>query len=189
MTNKVLAYVAIIAVPVASLAGAIGAAYYGGAAKAAPAAPVATAGTPPPQDLVAQLAPRPGVNAGTSLYGPAGDWRKILDLTLPRGRWVLQASETIVNVGPPDYTRCIIAADPATPLDQQSTYVGDSGQAATAAALSETAALTLTARASVSLYCDHRLPPAGPNLPYIDPGAVLWAHQAGSLSSTTESLP
>lgn len=196
MTNKVLTYVAIVAVPALSLGGAIGAAYYGGAAKAAPAAsPVATPSARPPADLVAQLGRQPGANPGTSLPSAGGQWRAILNLALPAGDWVLQADETIVNIGPPDYARCMIAEDTTTPpdplssisLDQQSTVVGNSGQAVTAAALSETAAVPLHGAATVTLFCDHsQTLPAG-NLPYIDPGAVLWAHPAAGVRPTTQT--
>ena len=196
MANKVLTYIAIVLVPVLSVGGAIGAAHYGGAAKAAPAAtPTATPGTQPPADLVAQLGPQQGANPGTSLSVAGGQWQAILELTLPAGDWVLQADETIVNIGPPDYARCLIAEgtagsqDPSgsISLDQQSTVVGNSGQAATAAALSETAAVRLKGSATITLYCDHRstLPPQ--NLPYVDPGAVLWAHPAAGVRSTTET--
>jgi hypothetical protein len=200
MTNKVLTYVAIVLVPVLSLGGAIGAAHYGGAAKAAPAAtptatPAATPGTRPPADLVAQLAPQQGVNPGTSLPATGGQWQAILDLRLPAGDWVLQADETIVNVGPPDFARCMIAEDTPTPqdpsgrvsLDQQSTVVGNAGQAVTAAALSETAAVPLKASTTVTLFCDHRSTLPAANLPYVDPGAVLWAHPAAGLRPTTET--
>jgi hypothetical protein len=196
MTSKVLTYVAIVAVPALSLGGAIGAAYYGGAAKAAPAAsPVVTPSARPPADLVAQLGRQPGPNPGTSLPATGGQWRAILSLALPAGDWVLQADETIVNIGPPDYARCMIAEDTATPpdplssipLNLQSTVVGNSGQAITAAVLSETAAVPLKGAATVTLYCDHRSTLPGANLPYVDPGAVLWAHPAAGVRPTTQT--
>jgi hypothetical protein len=195
MTNKVLTYVAIVAVPVLSLGGAIGAAHYG-AAKAAPAAsPAVTPSARPPADLVTQLGRQPGANPGTSLPATGGQWRAILNLALPAGDWVLQADQTIVNIGPPDYARCMIAEDTAIPpdplssipLDQQSTVVGNSGQAVTAAALSETAAVRLPGAATVTLFCDHsQTLPAG-NLPYVDPGAALWAHPAAGVRPTTQT--
>jgi hypothetical protein len=196
MSNRVLAYIAIGLAAVLSVGGAAGAAYFGRPAKAAVTGPPA-ATQPPLEDQTAQLAPRSGINAGTSLNASGGDWRTILSLTLPAGQWVLHADETAVNLGPSDWVRCEIAEDPGAALDQQSAFVGDSGgliqrsqPATTGTDLSETAPLVLGIRTTVSLFCDHDTgSSAGAALPYIDPGAVLWAHQSGNLTPTTESLP
>jgi hypothetical protein len=194
MSSRALAYTAIGLAAVLSTAGAAGAAYFG--RPAATAAPVATPSPAPASaplaDEVAELSPQLGANRGTSLYQAGGRWREILYLRLPAGSWVLHADETIVNVGQPDYARCMISSDIASaPLDQQATVVGAAGgsQGQTAANLAETAAVTLRTGGTAYLFCDHDTTAGDSNLPYVDPGAVLWAHQSRSLTSTPELLP
>jgi hypothetical protein len=195
MSKRTLAYIAIALAAVLSTGGAACAAYFSRPAAASVAAP---ASAQPLEDQVMQLAPRPGLNEGTTLYVPGQDWRQVLDLTLPSGTWVLHSDETIVNLGPSDWVRCEIAESPGAPLDRQSAFVGNPAQqpvaypsqpATTATVLSETAALILGVRTTVSLYCDHDTSAQASSLPYVDPGAVLWAHQTGNLTSTTGSLP
>jgi hypothetical protein len=133
-----------------------------------------------------ELDPLPTPNPGTPLDARAKHWTLILDLPLPAGPWVLHAEQTIVNVGKPDYARCVIAMDdqggPQDAWVQQSTYIGANGP--TAAVISETAAVTLRQKATIGVFCDHDTAALGSNSPYVDPGADLWAHQSGSLIAT-----
>jgi hypothetical protein len=195
LRSTTLGYIAIGLAAVLSTAGAFGAAYFG-VAKHAPATPATTisptAAAPavtlpaPLADRWVELDPLPTPNPGTPLDARARHWTLILDLSLPAGPWVLHAEQTIVNVGTPDYARCVIATDdqgsPQGALVQQSAYVGAKG--ATAAVISETAAVTLQQKTTIGVFCDHDAPALNANSPYVDPGADLWAHQSGSLIAT-----
>jgi hypothetical protein len=191
MRSTTLGYIAIGLAAVLSTAGAAGAAYFGTARHApAPVVTPAVSLPPPLADRWAELNPLPTPNPGTPLDARASHWTLILDLSLPAGAWIVHAEQTIVNVGPPDYARCVIAMDgqggPQNALVQQSTYVGDKGP--TAAVLSETAAVTLGQKATVGVFCDHDNAAPGSITPYVDPGADLWAHQSASLA-TTHTVP
>jgi hypothetical protein len=186
MRSTTLGYIAIGLAAVLSTAGACGAAYFGIAKHAPTITPTAPAASfpAPLADRWVELQPLPTPDHGTPLDAEAKQWTLILDLTLPAGPWVLHADQTIVNVGPADFARCVIATDdqgnPQDALVQQTTYVGGTG--VTAAVISETAAVTLGQQATMGVFCDHdTATPALTNAPYVDPGADLWAHQSGSL--------
>jgi hypothetical protein len=193
MKSTTVGYIAMGLAAVLSTAGALGAAYFG-IAKHTPVVPAVTPAVTPSATLPASLAdrwveldPLPTPNHGTPLDVRAKHWTLILDLTLPAGPWVLHAEQTIVNVGQPDFARCVIATDdqgsPQDALVQQTTYVGGTG--VMAAVISETAAVTLAQQATMGVFCDHdTATPATSSSPYVDPGADLWAHQSGSLIAT-----
>lgn len=188
MMGKMLGYIAIGVAAVLSIAGAAGAAYFG-IAKHAPVVPAAAPAVTFPAPLAdrwVQLEPLPAQNPGTLLDVRAKHWRLILDLSLPAGPWILHSDETVVNTGPADFVRCVIAVDnqgqPQDGLIQQTAYVGGTGARATP--VSETAATTLPAAEAVGLFCDHDTVAVDSNSPYVDPGADLWAHQSASLITT-----
>jgi hypothetical protein len=193
MMSRSLGYIAIGLAAVLSTAGAAGAAYFGIAkhvpvVSATPVVPVATPAVtfPPLADRWVQLDPLPSQNPGTLLDVRAKHWRLILDLSLPAGPWILHSDETVVNTGPADFVRCVLAVDnqgqPQDGLIQQTAYVGGTG--ARAIPVSETAATTLPAAETVGLFCDHDTAAVDASSPYVDPGADLWAHQSASLITT-----
>jgi hypothetical protein len=183
--NRLLAVAAIGLVPVLSVGGAAGAAFLGSHAKAPVAAPVKPKPTPPPQaDLFVQLAPSSSPDNGTTLGGIGGVWTPIVHLRVPAGHWVLQAEQTVVNVGGSDYARCAIGESSKDPWDEQSAFVGETGEATMADVIAETAAVTLPGPATVSVFCEHDTTTGYSNYPYVDAGADLWAHPAAGLSAS-----
>jgi hypothetical protein len=187
--NRLLAVAAIGLVPILSVGGAAGAAFLGSHAKAPVAAPVKPAPTPPPPaDLFVQLAPSSSPDKGTTLGGIGEVWTPILRLRVPAGHWVLQAEETMVNVGGSDYARCVIGESSKDLWDEQSAFVGETGDATMADVIAETAAVTLPKPAFVSVFCEHDTTTGYSNYPYVDAGADLWAHPAARLAAS-EAAP
>jgi hypothetical protein len=187
--NRLLAIAAIGLVPVLSVGGAAGAAFLGSHAKPPVVAARGPAPTPPPPaDLFVQLTPTSSPGSGTTLGATGGVWTPIMHLRVPAGHWVLQAEETIVNVGDSDYARCAIGESARDPWDEQSTFVGETGNATMAGVIAETAAVTLRKTATVSVYCEHDTTTEYSNYPYVDAGADLWAHPAARLT-TSEAVP
>jgi hypothetical protein len=182
--NRLLAVAAIGLVPVLSVGGAAGAAFLGSHAKAPVAAPPKPVRTPPPPaDLFVQLAHSSRPDNGATLGGVGGVWTPILHLRVPAGHWVLQAEETIVNVGGSDYARCAIGESSKDAWNEQSTFVGDTGSATMADVIAETAAVTLPKPATVTVFCEHDTTTGYSNYPYVDAGADLWAHPAARLAA------
>lgn len=112
--------------------------------------------------------------ANTSLSSTGGVETVIESLSLPAGKWMLHADNTVVdNVGGID--RCALFSG-ATLLDQHAVsgppILGDS----------ETAGAVLTKTTTVSVECESDASGEGA---YIDAGADLWAHKVSSLVSLT----
>jgi hypothetical protein len=183
--NRLLAIAAIGLVPLLSVGGAAGAALLGSHAKAPVAAPVKPKPTPQPSaDLFVQLEPSSHPDNGITLGGTGGVWTPILHLRVPAGHWVLQAEQTVVNVGGSDYARCVIGENSKDPWDEQSAFVGETGSATMADVIAETAAVTLAKPATVSVICEHDTTTGYSNYPYVDAGADLWAHPAARLAAS-----
>jgi hypothetical protein len=112
----------------------------------------------------------------------------IMTLALPAGHWVLHADQTMVNFGPSDYAGCSIGDTSNNNLNTHRTMVGDpnasggQGPASYVTVLSETAAVSLSAPTTVTIYCEHDT--SNGAIPYIDSAADLWAHRSSSLVIT-----
>lgn len=112
----------------------------------------------------------------------------IMTLKLPAGKWVLHADQTMVNFGPSDYSGCTIADTSSSDLNAHGTMVGDpnaagaEGPASFMATLSETAAVSLSAPATVTITCSHQ--DSNGATPYINSNADLWAHRSSNLVIT-----
>jgi hypothetical protein len=124
--------------------------------------------------------------ANTNLSTAGGVYSVVESLPLPAGKWVVHADNTMVNFGPSDYTRCQLFSGATGLPGGHAAMVGDpqlfgsQGPGAYVATVSETDGVVLTAPGTVSLECGHDNPNG--STPYIDAGAVLWAHHAASLA-------
>ncbi len=109
-------------------------------------------------------------------------------MKLTKGTWVLHADNTVVNFGDSDYTRCALISG-TTSLNAHATMVGNpggpgsQGPGTILATLSETASVTLTSGTVISVQCSHDT--SNGSTPYVDTGAVLWAHRGTSVVATT----
>ena len=126
--------------------------------------------------------------SSTNLSSTGGVYTVIETLTLPPGKWVLQADNTMVNFGPSDYTRCVLFSG-STGLNGHASMVGDpnasgaQGPGVYVATLSETSSVKLSATTKVGVQCGHDN--TNGSTPYIDSDATLWAHRAKSLVQLT----
>lgn len=105
--------------------------------------------------------------------------------SLPAGSWVLSANASLVSWAPSDYTRCNLYVGD-TIVGGATAMVGDpgAGSAGTGtyvATVSLQGAFTSAADAGVSLRCGHDRTQTTGGLPYVDPGATLWAHRSDGL--------
>jgi hypothetical protein len=99
---------------------------------------------------------------------------------LPAGDWVLSMDLTAVMTGnAADFVRCGLYKDNNL-LSVQATAVGG-GLRTAAANISTTAALHAANSFAANIKCTHDHNQAAQNVPYIDPGATIWAHKAGNL--------
>jgi hypothetical protein len=127
-------------------------------------------------------------NHNISLSTTGGTETPIMTLALPAGHWVLHADQTIVNFGPSDYAGCTIADTATTNLNTHRTLVGNpaatgaQGPAALVTVLTETAAVSVTAPTTVTIFCEHDH--SNGATPYIDANADLWAHRSANLVIT-----
>jgi hypothetical protein len=123
-----------------------------------------------------------------SLSSTGGTETPIMTLSLPKGNWVLHADQTMVNFGPSDYAGCSIGDTANDNLNTHRTMVGNpaasgaQGPAALVTVLSETAAVSLTAKTTVTITCEHDT--SNGATPYIDANADLWAHRSSNLVIT-----
>jgi hypothetical protein len=151
----------------------------GGVAFASSSAPV----SPAAQDVIG------GTSSGTNLSTTGGVHVTLVTLTLPAGSWVVSSQTTIVNFGPSDYFRCQITAG-GVEIGSGTTMVGDpnlfgaQGPGVYVAGRGLIGWVTTKSSLSVSLNCWHdNDTPDGYGPPYVDGGAVLWAHKSRQLSS------
>ena len=103
-------------------------------------------------------------------------------LTLPAGKWVVHADNTMVNFGAADIARCTLFSG-ATLLDAHASDVGSSTGVSEVATASETGSVILTANTKVSVQCEHDT--SNGSSTYVDADAVLWAHRATSIVQLT----
>jgi hypothetical protein len=122
--------------------------------------------------------------ASTNLSASGGVSTVVESMKVPKGTWVLHADNTVVNFANSDYTRCALVSG-TTSLNAHATMVGGSGGAGSVvlATLSETASVTLTSGTIISVQCSHDSTNGA--TPYVDTGAVLWAHRGTSVVATT----
>jgi hypothetical protein len=112
----------------------------------------------------------------------------IMTLALPAGHWILHADQTMVNFGPSDYAGCQIGDTSNSNLNSHGAMVGDpnasgaQGPAGYMASMSETAAVSLSAPTTVTIFCSHL--DTNSAIPYINSAADLWAHRSSSLVIT-----
>jgi hypothetical protein len=153
-------------------------------ATAAPGRPatVSAATSTPVQDYWEQT--HHNINVSTT----GGVETPIMTLELPAGKWVLHADQTMVNFGPSDFGGCSIGDTANNNLNTHRTMVGDpntsgaQGPASFVTVLSETAAVSLSAPTTVTVFCEHDA--ANGATPYIDSNADLWAHLSAKLRIT-----
>jgi hypothetical protein len=151
----------------------------------ASASSLRAAASSPPTDKLAET------SSNMNLSTVGGQDTTILSMTLPAGSWVISSEDTLVNFGPSDYTRCQIVAA-GKQVASGSTMVGDPSQTGAEGPASFVAGRGLvgsvksTSSFSVSLDCSHDHDTPGSNAPpYVDSGAVIWAHLGPRLSGTT----
>jgi hypothetical protein len=126
-------------------------------------------------------------SAATPLGMSGGTHVTVASLALPAGAWVLSSEASIVNFGPSDYTRCRIVAS-GVQIASGTTLVGDpsqpgaNGAGALVAARGLVGSVVHSTPFTAALDCSHD---SSNSNPYVDPGAVLWAHAAPVLSSIT----
>jgi hypothetical protein len=110
----------------------------------------------------------------------------ILSITLPAGKWVIHADETLVNFGPSDYAGCSLADTNNPDLNNHGVMVGDPGQsgaqgpAGYMGTVPETAAVVLATKTTVTVTCSHQS--SNGATPYVNANADIWAHKASKLS-------
>lgn len=112
-------------------------------------------------------------------------------MSLPAGSWVLSSEATVVNFGPSDYVRCEVYAG-GHQIASGATMVGNGaltggrGPGAYLAGRGLLGSVTSNGPFIAVLYCSHdNSTPSGQPAPYVDAGAVLWAHAAGTLDGVT----
>jgi hypothetical protein len=127
--------------------------------------------------------------ANTNL-SPVGGLNTVIEsLTLPAGKWIVHADNTMVNFGPSDYTRCGLFRGTTALPGGHASMVGDpnafgaQGPGVYVATVSETNGIVLSVPTKVSLGCGHDT--SNGSTPYIDAGATMWAHRATSLVQLT----
>jgi len=130
-------------------------------------------------------------HVAVDLSATGGQKVTILSFTLPAGSWILSAEATLVNFGPATYARCQITAD-GTQIASGTTTVGDpslpgaNAEATTVAGRGLLGSVKSSTSFSAALKCWHdESTPAGEAVPYVDPGAVVWAHKSPNLDGTT----
>jgi hypothetical protein len=112
----------------------------------------------------------------------------VTSLSLPAGSWVFSSEATLVSWSPSDYARCQITAG-GNQIASGTTMVGDPNASGAHGASTFVAGRGLIGsfRSSTpfdaSLRCWHDADMDAP--PYIDPGAVLLAHNSTHLYGTT----
>jgi hypothetical protein len=104
----------------------------------------------------------------------------VVYVRLPAGDWILSMDLTAVTLGnQADIVRCGLFRDnnlvsyEATSIG---TYLGTLAQN-----ISTTAAIHSTTSFLANIKCIHDRDQSGQNVPYIDPGATIWAHKAVNL--------
>ena len=115
--------------------------------------------------------------ANTGLSSTGGAETVIESLSLPAGKWILHADNTVVDFAGSEIDRCALYSGP-TSLDSHA--VG--GAASDIFGDSESAAAVLTTTTTVSVECESD---SSGSSAYIDAGADLWAHKASLLDSET----
>jgi hypothetical protein len=115
--------------------------------------------------------------ANTNLSSTGGAETVIESLSLPKGKWILHADNTVVDFTGGIIDRCAIFSG-ATSLDSHAV----SGGLGAIFGDSESAAAVLTGTTTVSVQCEAD---SSGSTAYIDAGADLWAHKASSLDSET----
>jgi hypothetical protein len=130
-------------------------------------------------------------HVSVDLSATGGQKVRVLSFTLPAGSWVLSAEATLVNFGPATYARCQITAD-GVQIASGTTTIGDSSlpganaEGTTVAARGLLGSVRSSTSFSAALKCWHdESTPAGQPVPYVDPGAVVWAHRSSDLDGTT----
>lgn len=125
---------------------------------------------------------------GINISATGGVETPIMTLSLPAGKWVLHADQTMVNFGPSDYGGCSIGDTANNNLNTHRTIVGNPtapsamGPASFVTVLSETAAVSLSAPSRVTVLCEHD--DSNGATPSIDSNADLWAHRSSNLVIT-----
>ncbi len=152
----------------------------------ASASPRRAAVTSPPKDVLAET------SSNTNLSTVGGQETTVISMTLPAGSWVITSEDTLVNFGPSDYFRCAIQAPGTTQIASGSSMVGDpnlsgaQGPGVYVAGRGLVGSLKSTSSFTASLVCSHdNNTPSGNGPPYVDAGAVMWAHVSQGLSGTT----
>ena len=124
-------------------------------------------------------------NVAVVLSRTGGEAVTVVSIWLPAGAWVLSSEATLVNFGPGDFARCVIIAG-GTQIASGATFVGGDAGAALVADRGLLGSVLRSTGFRASLRCLHDSPtPAGLGAPYVDPGAVLWAHKSPALRGTT----
>ena len=118
--------------------------------------------------------------SNTNMSATPGVQTTIEALTLPAGKWVVHADNTMVNFGALDIDRCTIFSG-SNLLDAHATNIGNT--ASEVGSASETGTVVLAAATKVSVQCEHDT--ANGSSSYVDADAVLWAHRATSIVSMT----
>jgi hypothetical protein len=124
------------------------------------------------------------------LSATSGTLTTIIQMNLPPGAYVLQASGDLVNFSQSDFTRCQIAVA-GTQVAGVSALVGNPALAGAKGAAGLLAPFSLTGGAvnvtggnvSAQLRCWHDNTGA---TPYVDPSASLWAHKTTGLKTATQ---
>jgi hypothetical protein len=127
------------------------------------------------------------------LSATGGQKVRVLSFTLPAGSWVLSAEASLVNFGPATFARCQITAD-GVQIASGTVTIGDptlpganpEAGRTTVAGRGLIGSVTSGTSFSAALKCWHdESTPAGQAVPYVDPGAVMWAHKSPNLDGTT----
>ena len=120
----------------------------------------------------------------TNLSTTGGAPVTITQMTLPSGAWVVSAEATLVNFGPSDYVRCKIEENgtqvaAGTSMVGNVNLTGNQGPGSYVAGRGLIGAFKTSSPVPVALVCEHdHSTPAGEGPPYVDGGAVLWAHKS-----------
>jgi hypothetical protein len=112
---------------------------------------------------------------------PAGNARSesVVYVRLPAGDWVLSMDLTAVTLGnAPEIVRCGLYKDNHL-VSIQATSVGP-GLGPLAQNISTTGVVQSTTSFAANIKCQHDHDRVGDNVPYIDPGATIWAHKAAN---------
>ena len=103
----------------------------------------------------------------------------IVSLTLAAGSWVIHADDSVINFGAEDFLRCQIEVGGLV-----ASHTATVGKTNSVATISGTVAVKLAKAETVTNTCSHDK--AAGSTSYVDAGADMWAHKAGSLTLKQE---